>query len=506
MPLRMIGKKGISNIVVISLSILLVIAGVVLVWQFILPLVKGLGKINNFSPTDNNSFSCTLTKARWGNESAVMGDMVTMDVEGNGCEGKTVNFDVKEDDGFLGSDPVSIVPSGVVFGDNKAMTTWIAEWQKDFSGDPEYYFTASIESQSVKSGLLSVSKTTLTSPLETCKTIVNNGNGRVNIVIFADSQTAQKYVGYFLSFYPMSSNKNAFNFYYIDSYQPQCEIYKGIAMLCRSKDMIKKAASCPNDYIMAIETHPSEIRSSAFLNIMSINSNLPSSVVQHEFGHVFAGLAEEYTPAILPKNAKNCVDTCDKFNVKDGCYQECSKSDYFRSIENGVMRTLSSNDYGKFDNSIMLQRLKESTKNLQITGGVIDDPVSECNSEHYYLLDGNYSYGTGNITINKVSLEQGCASSNGYGEVQYNISDNQTNLGSGSFNPIYIFSDGVSQEGINADIDGETYINTDEFILTIPKIEGKNETNVTIIPPTGGTGCGNGGCQTHVGLNDFLPV
>ncbi len=493
----MINNKGLSSAVIITLSVLLVIGATVIVWEFIGPVIKHLRGINTFSPTGNlsseTSGDCTLTEANWNNDSGLEGETLGMSVEGENCEGKEITFRVFEGDSSNGDDDVNLAPSPdkAIFINGKAETVWVAEWQADCNGlcnPPEYFFEASLSEQKIESNLIEIGRTEGDlSPLEDCKTIKYHGDGRVDIVIFAEETIANQYAEHMLSFSPLNENRGAFNFYYIDDYTPDCEIYKGIALLCRSKEMVKRAASCPNDYIMVVESHPSYVRSSAFMNVMSINSNLPpAEVVQHEFGHVFAALAEEYTPAILPKNSKNCVESCDEFNVKDGCYQGCSKGEFYRSIENGVMRTLSSNDFGIFNKKLILERLEDSvSSSVPITGGVILDP-SACNQENYYLIEGKYDASTNELDLHKATLQPGCAGTNGYGDVEYTIiEDGDDIIVEGSFNPVYIFSDGIGEEGVNGEIEGDTFVNEKEFYLKIPK-PATNGTNLTIYPPQGG--------------------
>ncbi|MCX6749744.1 MAG: hypothetical protein NTW17_03320 [Candidatus Pacearchaeota archaeon] len=88
---------------------------------------------------------CTITSAVWSTESARAGDIVHLNVVTSGCTGKQISFVVREDDGVLGSNPVVKNPINVAVGSNgNAQGTWIAEYQDDESGDPEYYFTATI--------------------------------------------------------------------------------------------------------------------------------------------------------------------------------------------------------------------------------------------------------------------------------------------------------------------------------------------------------------------------
>lgn len=109
--------------------------------------------------------------------------------------------------------------------------------------------------------------------LEKCKTLKFNGDDRVDVVFMSDEKTAEKYINALLEEKPYSENKEAFNFYVIEDYKPDCEIYKEIAILCYSRELIRKAASCPNDYIVVVKEEKPQIRSSAYMNVISLNSN-----------------------------------------------------------------------------------------------------------------------------------------------------------------------------------------------------------------------------------------
>jgi len=100
---------------------------------------------------------CLLTNAYWSTNSAVQGDTVTLTVEGDNCNGKTVNFEVWEDD-TVGNDAVSTNPNPNTFSGTTATTEWTAEWQCDGPvlgtctlGDPEYYFIAKVEGAEIES-------------------------------------------------------------------------------------------------------------------------------------------------------------------------------------------------------------------------------------------------------------------------------------------------------------------------------------------------------------------
>lgn len=104
---------------------------------------------------------CQLTNAYWsfngidpiidsdsngkGDTAAFRGQNVKLIVEGTGCGGQNVSFEVWEDD-LTGDDPVTTNPVSVTFSGTKAVGTWAAEYQNDGigGGDPEYYFEASV--------------------------------------------------------------------------------------------------------------------------------------------------------------------------------------------------------------------------------------------------------------------------------------------------------------------------------------------------------------------------
>jgi hypothetical protein len=302
------------------------------------------------------------------------------------------------------------------------------------------------------------------SKLEECKPLIDNGNNKINIVFFSEEEEAQKFIQPFLQTQPFAENKDAFNFYYINTYFPQCELYKGVALLCYTKELIKKSASCPNDYIIVIEDQPANIRSTAYMNVMSLNLKSSPNVFAHEFGHAFANLADEYTPSKIPKKSKNCAQSCDEFEQKDGCYQGCSEDNYYRSIEAGVMKTLSTSNYGLLNSKLILDKINEKLQeNSKITGNVIEDDT--CTENEYYLIQGLYS--ENEIEILEETLEQGCIGENGAGDLEYNLIFEDDSISStNEFNPEFIFTD---TQGEN-EIDGETLTSDKEFFLRIPKI------------------------------------
>lgn len=299
---------------------------------------------------------------------------------------------------------------------------------------------------------------------ESCKTLQYSGDNKFNILFFSDRKSSESYMNFLLDTPPFDEHKSDFNFYYIDTYNPECENYRGQAILCYSKELIRKAGSCPNDFILVLRDAGS-LRSSAYMNVGSLNTNHPMTVFTHEFGHLFASLSEEYTPAPILRGSKNCVSNCDSFGgSSDGCYKGCSDSEYFRSIDSGVMRTLNSNEYGSYNLNLIRGRILDRT-NSKITLFAVQES-SVCSSEEYYLLHGINSLS--GVEIVDKTLESGCAPYTGSGMFKYGVYAEGETIEAVEFNPAYIFTDGPGDEII----DGVTYVaDGQEFYLAIPKQE-----------------------------------
>ena len=203
----------------------------------------------------------------------------------------------------------------------------------------------------------------LSSPIEeTCEIIKadNNQDTSVNILFFSDGvekEDLMKYVDSLYSFTPFNQNQDKFNFYFTD-YSPECEL-RSSAILCHSRELIKQASVCPNDFIGVISNQPRNIRSSTFQNVISINFALTPKVFVHEFGHAFSNLADEYVPANLPRNQQNCKATCEEFNGIGSCFDGCSKNELKRSSFASIMRTLKSDSFEEINEDILNDRIGE---------------------------------------------------------------------------------------------------------------------------------------------------
>ncbi len=314
--------------------------------------------------------------------------------------------------------------------------------------------------------------------LHACDSLVYNGEDKIDLLFFGDRELVESYSSYLLSKEPFAANKQSFNIFYISDYIPTCELYQGVALFCYSKELIASAAACPHDYIFTFEEQDESIRSSAYMKVASINTNHPLPVLLHEFGHSFGNFAEEYVPAEIPRGAKNCVSSCNL--LENSCFQGCSRTDYHRSIENGVMRTLETESYGDFNDALLNAKITKE-KQKSITGLVAETP-SDCNDQTAILAEAVYD--GEKITVKRVQKIKGCADGGSTGAFQYEVVfEDGTIIPGKAFNPENLFTDGPNGEGI---LDGEMYnLNGNSFFLLLPDNEGtevlfKDENNEVI--------------------------
>lgn len=308
-------------------------------------------------------------------------------------------------------------------------------------------------------------------PIKNCSTLVNNGQGKINIVFLGEKDLAQSYFNFLMSFPPFDKYSTNFNAYFINT-TADCQLYKGIAILCYNKNTIQQASQCPNDIIVALDNNqPSQIRSSSYMNVISLNTNQPLTVISHEFGHAFVNFAEEYTPADIAKGSQNCQSSCNLFN--QSCFQGCSNENYYRSIDNGIMRTLGSDTYGDFDSQLIITKINQLLSKTKTTGNAIVTDT-QCSTQSYYQI-------TANLTNNQINIidrtkQTGCIGTSGSGPFTYsiNLNNNQTIPGT-NFNPELIFTDAPGTNQIS----GQTYQSDQNFILKVPIIDNSKSLDIS---------------------------
>src|SRR3989344_5972124 len=135
--------------------------------------------INGCVPPANQL--CTLNNLRWDKTSAYEGDVVKLYVDATSCQGKTIEFQVREDDGFGIYQTVNVNPLSVsvTSASETIEAVWTAEWQSDIINPPEYYFRAkpvglpgwktSSRAEELELKVYKCGDNILTNPPETCE-------------------------------------------------------------------------------------------------------------------------------------------------------------------------------------------------------------------------------------------------------------------------------------------------------------------------------------------------
>ncbi len=343
-------------------------------------------------------------------------------------------------------------------------------------------FIAAIAFYFFRSPLIASPEATISS-LKDCNTLEFNSEEAINLVFFSTETQAQNYKDFLMQITPFKENQEKFNTYYItsDSFPAteHCELYKGIATLCYNKEILTAAASCPVDFITVLDERPSQIRSSAYHNVMSLNLASPLSVFAHEIAHALANLAEEYdAKQNPPRGSLNCQASCedfDEYGEKDGCFQECSKSSLHRTHESSFMRSLRSSTFGIFNENLIIQKIEESVaekSSSKISGNAIfSSDSNECRNERYYLLEISKQSGT--LEVLDAQLKTGCApGSLTSGGLEYNVYNDNGGIISTNELGSQIFTD-VQESGQDI-ISGEVF-EAETFFIAVPTVGGSIE-------------------------------
>ena len=213
-----------------------------------------------------------------------------------------------------------------------------------------------------------------------CFAVKEGETGKVNIVFLPYGYTDEKkflndansYVSGELGFKNVEPYKSKFeniNFYSVINTNVKCDVIDN-TIICDELSARSAATNCPNDYIIvlydrdAIKDFIAPIRSSAYLNIASLNTADHPLVFPHEFAHICCGLADEYVEEGIDMDIErfeNCdLKDCPRWNYFNGtgCYEGCGEISFYRSIETGIMRNyLVSREFGKWDEYLISRRL-----------------------------------------------------------------------------------------------------------------------------------------------------
>ena len=176
----------------------------------------------------------------------------------------------------------------------------------------------------------------------------------------------------FASIEPFKSHLDRLSFYAVYTDSVQCDLEQG-TLICDDYTSKKVASKCPNDYVFILSDRNNfvdaliPIRSSAYLNIGSINTADNELVVMHEFAHLFGKLVDEYVDDVsykgfTLKNSPNCDDKdCGKWkdfpNTK--CLKGCALSTFYRSQDFTIMRNyFKSKEFGAYNEWLLNKSLE----------------------------------------------------------------------------------------------------------------------------------------------------
>ncbi len=185
-----------------------------------------------------------------------------------------------------------------------------------------------------------------------CENVYYNKENNIDVVFVNHNfkndeefiKVANEYVQVFFSIEPFIQNKELFNFHLT---REKVECSEDIYLFCDNKEIKTRISKCPNDYAVVLSKHflPG-IRSSATDNIMVLNTGDNKLVLLHEFGHVFAKLADEYILEGVNKvDAVNCKGDCEW----DECFEGCTLSSYYRSSEDSLMNSYGFNSLNEYN-------------------------------------------------------------------------------------------------------------------------------------------------------------
>ncbi len=327
---------------------------------------------------------------------------------------------------------------------------------------------------------------------ETCNDVLIQGppEKQTNILFVGTADEAEVYRDYLLAYEPFSSNREMFNFYRIDK-KSDCARYKKIALYCYSQELQSQAAVCPHDFIVALEDAPVSLRASAYMEVASINTNLPKTVLLHELGHLF-GLDEEYEAGYNPGiNSPNCKTRCGQF-TGTGCFQECSDGTHLRSVDEGVMRTLSpaddANPYGSYNTERILDRMTIPRSKI---AGFASQEETSCLDASYLLIEVDPRQSEWQARA--IAKERGCTAQT-QGSASYALKDDEMNtVFSDTFTAPRLFTDG--NEDADNTLEGQTFESKNLFYLTVPSDTGAASVVIT-------DSAGNERAQADLNINN----
>ena len=225
---------------------------------------------------------------------------------------------------------------------------------------------------------------------------------------------SERFMLSFLSVVPHNKYKDRFNFFRIEDFGDYgCEYDD--AVVCDPKKVQKIATACPGQDMNVVLVSRDKVnnffkhlRSSAWYNLVSVNSVDDPLVLAHEWGHIGPDFADEYVfGGKINWDAPNCdpnFATCPMFSeVSEAeCHLGCVNEEYSRSVYYGIMSNYwKEPTFGAYDEWYIEKFLLETTSDFSTESTTDGNPVEQ--PEEIYIVSGTCDI-EGNCEIEDVQM------------------------------------------------------------------------------------------------------
>jgi hypothetical protein len=213
---------------------------------------------------------------------------------------------------------------------------------------------------------------------------------------------SERFMENFLSVVPHSEYKDRFNFFRIEDFENYGCKYED-AVICNPQTVQRAATKCPGQDMNIVLVSRNKVdnffkhlRSSAWLNLVSLNSADDPLVLSHEAAHVLYDFADEYVyGGAITWDAPNCdseKETCPKFSVVEGseCLVGCVNEGNSRPAEYDIMSNYWKSDRYELYNEWWIgeyleEHTAESKSNFETDGDPVESP------RDVYIVEGDCS-------------------------------------------------------------------------------------------------------------------
>lgn len=215
-------------------------------------------------------------------------------------------------------------------------------------------------------------------PAGPCTTVVNNGSpsDKLDIVFVGDNYAGDSakfandvtaHANELFSITPFDIYRNRINIHRVTNPADVGCTFSGRDINCDLTRVSREASACPNDQVVVL--YNTNRWGGAAIGLLHGGISLVASaypwITVHELGHSFGGLWDEYDYVGSAQGdittAPNCDNdnTCPKWSSipNTGCFRGCATNSFYRSIDNGLMRTANSRVFGIVNELHLIEHL-----------------------------------------------------------------------------------------------------------------------------------------------------